>query len=186
MFHSRARVRSPCLERVSRHGQLQAECEVVGPLNTWRWTRWQCGRGSLRDDELVRHGPALLSRVRIPGEFRIVDAVEFPGALDRRDAVPPGLRSDGVGGSPAELGGEVRRWIVFKGGEPGGVAGREFLAGDLGSMKLRGVVLVPPDTGVLLLLELRASSVERGQAGAEPLQVAGWDVALAGCGVACW
>src|SRR5215211_4213865 len=116
--------------------------------------------GSLRDDELVRHGLTLLSRVRIPGEFRIVDAVDFPGALDRRHAVPPGLRSDGVGGSPAELGGEVRRWVVLQGGEPGGVAGREFLAGDLGSVQLRGVVLIPPDTGLLLLLELRASSEE--------------------------
>jgi hypothetical protein len=39
---------------------------------------------------------------------------------------------------------------VLERDEPGGLAGGELLASDLGSVKLRGVILVPPKAGVLL------------------------------------
>jgi hypothetical protein len=72
-----------------------------------------------------------------------------------------------VGRPLTELGGEVDRWLSFKGGK----ARRQLLAGQLGSAKLWCVLVVPPDASVLLPLELLAPSVQV-EAVAEPLEVA--------------
>jgi hypothetical protein len=79
-----------------------------------------------------------------------LDVIGSVVSLGRRDAAAPSLRNNRVGGPLADLGDQVGRWVVSERDEPGGIAGGELLASDLGSVKLRGVILVPPKAGVLL------------------------------------
>jgi hypothetical protein len=135
------------------------------------------GEVDLAGDRLVRP-LGLVTGLSIPRDFGVIDPVGGLELLDRRDAVPPGLRGDRMGRPLADFGDQVGRWVALERGQLGGMAGHEFLAGELGSPELRCVVLVPPDAGLLLLLELLASSVQVGQAAIEPFQVARCGTAL--------
>jgi hypothetical protein len=115
-----------------RHNpQLQVRRKPVRPLDALRPSRLNpcCGLG-----DFVGHAKALVGPVPTPHALDLVDAAGSSVWLDRRDAATPSLRSDRVGRPLAKLGDEVGRWVVFKRGKPGGVAGGELLAGDLGSV----------------------------------------------------
>src|SRR5215216_5155953 len=106
----------------------------------------------------------LVTGLSTPCEFSVINPLGGPEPLDRRDGVPPGLRGGRVGRPLADFGDWVGRWVALERYQVGGMAGHEFLAGELGSPELRRVVLVPLDAGLLLPLKLLTPSVQVGQA----------------------
>jgi hypothetical protein len=129
--------------------RLQVDRQPIGPFDPWmrRLCLSQVDLAASQLKQFLR----LVAGVSTLLDFGLIDAIGCPESLDCCDAMPPGVQGD-----------------VLERSQAGGMAGHEFLAGELGPAELRRVVLVPPDAGLLLPLELLAPSVQVGEAAIEP------------------
>jgi hypothetical protein len=110
---------------------------------------WRQGQVDLARDQIMR---LLRSSADLPtqGDTGMIDPTSGSEPLDRRHAVPPGVRGD----------------------QTGVMAGQEFQPGELGPAKLWRMIAVPPDAGLVPPLELLLPSVQVGQAATKPFEVA--------------